>query len=113
MRVIDAYVMLCQSVEELEIIKEESRNIILYYKNQRDTILSLLGSLSNTLDSYSRGAKALLMKMKASVMDKLQQANDTDKLLYSSDVCDPDEDNFGEDSDTDSNSDSSSDSDYD
>ena len=53
------------------------------------------------------------MKMKASVVDKLQQANDTDKLLYSSDVCDPDEDNFREDSNTDSNSDSSSDSDYD
>ena len=51
--VIDAYVMYCQSVEELEIIKEELRNIILYYKNQRDTILSLLDSLTNTLDSYS------------------------------------------------------------
>ena len=44
-------------------------------------------------------------------MDKLQQAYDTDKRLYSSDVCDHDEDDFGEDNDTDSNS--SSDSDYD
>ena len=44
--VIDAYLMFCRSVEELEIIKEESRNVILYYESRRDTILSLLDSLS-------------------------------------------------------------------
>ena len=103
--VIDAYLMFCRSVEELEIIKEESRNVILYYESRRDTILSLLDSLSTALDSYSRGAKALLMKMKATVIDKLHLA---DKRLNSH-VCNSDEDDFSEDSDTDNNNDSCSD----
>ena len=48
------------------------------------------------------------MKMKATVIDKLHLAYDTDKRLNSH-VCNSDEDNFSEDSDTDSSNDSCSD----
>ncbi len=61
--IIDAYLALCRSNEELQMLKDEADNIVMYYEKHKKIILLELEHLSHNINSFSRGAKALLLDL--------------------------------------------------
>lgn len=62
-QVIDAYLGLSRSEEELEMLKNEAKNILYYYEEKTRCILAKLADLSKSVDPFSRGASAMLKQM--------------------------------------------------
>lgn len=107
-QVIDAYLGLCRSEEELQMLKNEAKNILYYYEERGKCIAMKLGELSANDDLFSRGASAMLKQMLARNNILLEQGhvlNDamTKKLVTTSPSdSDSDDSDF---SDTESDSD--------
>ena len=62
-QIIDAYLGLCRSKEELEMLKNEAKNIIYYYEERKKCIIAKLTDLSVNGDLYSRGSSAMLRQL--------------------------------------------------
>ncbi len=59
-QIIDAYLRLCRSNEELSMLKEDTSNMCIYYEERKKCITDQLRDQSNS-DSFSRGARAMLL----------------------------------------------------
>jgi hypothetical protein len=61
--IIDAYLALCRSNEEIEMLEQDARNCIAFYERKKEVITSELLYRSVNSDPYNRGAAALLMDL--------------------------------------------------
>ena len=59
---IDAYLSYCRSVKEIKMLKDEAENVITYYEQRKTAVVNELES-NAAIDSFTRGAKALLHLM--------------------------------------------------
>lgn len=57
--VIDAYLLLCQSKEALDTLREEASNIWVFYEKQMNVSSQQLKALSNKTDPFNRGTISL------------------------------------------------------
>ncbi len=107
---IQAYLTLCRSVEEIDMLKDDALNLVKYYEQARDIVYDKLGSLSSQADSFSRGSTSLLHHLLADINNHLKQGHllvqtmtkssegDNGQLLQDSDSFSEDEfDSFNED----------------
>ena len=62
-RAIDAYLTLCRSNEEIEMLEQDARNCVKFYECQKEVITSELQRYSVCMDPFSRGATALLINL--------------------------------------------------
>lgn len=60
--IIDTYFSLCRSNEEIAMLEEDARNIILYYEKKKQVITTELQCLTAS-DAFTRGATALLSNL--------------------------------------------------
>ena len=58
--IIDAYLMLCRSKEEISMLKEEAENCVAYYRNRKSIILEEINQRSLQTSLFDRGGVALL-----------------------------------------------------
>ena len=58
--IIDSYLMLCRSKEEISMLKEDADNCVSYYKNKKCVILEEISKRSLGTSLFDRGAVALL-----------------------------------------------------
>lgn len=79
--IIDAYLTLCRSKEEISMLTEEARNVTVYYEEQKKAVLKELDCLSGKVDSYSRGATSLLHQLLAKISKQLEQSYHTVKVM--------------------------------
>ena len=80
--VIDAYLALCRSEEELAMLSQEAKNIATYYKKNKVSIAGALKRLSLNLCSFSRGAKSLLYLLLQNTSILLEQGLEVVKLFH-------------------------------
>lgn len=73
--VMDAYLMLCRSNEDLSMLKEEAQNTVTYYEERKYSLLKAIEHLSSNIDTYSRGITAILHQMLAVSCVKLKQCH--------------------------------------
>ena len=73
--VIDAYIMMKRSSEEISLLDNEMKNTISHYSERERTILSHIELLHHSTDAYSRGAKALLYNLLLQVRKHLEECN--------------------------------------
>ena len=110
-QIIDSYLLLCRSCEEVTMIQEESRCVVNYYDKRKQTILKILEDLelsgAQSL-TYSRGAKAMLHQLLTSVTTQLELAHKTAKIVNSEVHRPTPDDDLQPWSDTDDSSDSDS-----
>lgn len=99
--IIDAYLTLCRSKEEIAMLTEKARNVTVYYEQQKKAVLKELDGLSDNVDSYSRGATAMLHQLRAKIDKLLEQSYHTVKVMNT------DYDDLAEEDDDDSDLDSS------
>ena len=71
--VIDAYLALCRSTEELEMLHEEARNLTTHYEEQNKAVVAKREEFSKSVDPLSRGAGALLYRLWKRNSNLLQQ----------------------------------------
>ena len=81
-QLIDAFVLLRRSTEEVCMIKEESRCVVTYYQERKQAILRVLEEFSGT-QSYGRGAKAMLHQLLSRVAEQLELAHKTAEIVNS------------------------------
>lgn len=80
--IIDAYLMLCRSKEDMCMLKEEAENIVLYYEHRKKCIVLTLQELqSTTADCFSRGATVLLYRLLHVANTLLEQASETVRII--------------------------------
>lgn len=58
--IIDSYLRLCRSREELSMLKEEVANLVACYEEKKKSIAERVDQLSNSNDPYEKGAVAML-----------------------------------------------------
>lgn len=58
--IIDAYLTLCRSNEEIALLQQDAENCVAFYEHKKQVITCELESLSVCADLFSRGATALL-----------------------------------------------------
>ena len=58
--IIDSYLMLCRSKEEISMLKEDADNCVAYYKNRNGVILEEVRKRSLKTSLFDKGAVALL-----------------------------------------------------
>ena len=109
---IQSYLLMCRSNEELNLLKDDAKNIVQYYEAKMKIMCEKLNSLSDKLNPYSRGCTALLqsalpkidslLKQGRSAMHSLNEQDssqlfqESDESCYSSsiDSSDNDSDDF-------------------
>ena len=85
---IDAYLSYCRSVEEIKMLKDEAENVITYYEQRKTAVVNELES-NAAIDSFTRGAKALLHLMLKKLNYHLEQSYEIVKVMeYQLDVPD-------------------------
>lgn len=84
--VIQAYLTLTRSMEEMELLKEDIKNVISYYEQVKATVLHEIECLAKKFDSLSRGTKALLHNFWADNEILLERGRITAQAISSS-VC--------------------------
>ncbi len=72
--VMEAYLMLCRSNEELHLLKEEINNVVSFYENKERTLLDAL-TMCATDTVYNRGIATMLHKLLGETSWLLQQAH--------------------------------------
>lgn len=99
-QIIDAYLGLCRSNEELSLLKQEATNLLHSYEGVKKFIVEKLLDLSkHTSDPYSRGTAAMLNLVLKRHEVMLKQANILHNALNSSAVL-PDFDDDDDDDDS-------------
>lgn len=92
--IMDSYLMLCRSKEDLCMLKEEAQNILTFYETRRNSLLKVLEEVKSAADNYySRGITSLLHAMLGNTKVLLHQAQkaiadmceENEDELYSSD----------------------------
>ena len=63
--IMDAYLALCRSKEDICMLKEEAENAVAYYEEKRKIIMKEIENISVKTDSFSRGAVAMLHSLLA------------------------------------------------
>ena len=58
--IMQAYLTLSRSIEEMELLKEDIKNVVSYYQKVKSVVLEEIENLSTKSDAVSRGDKALL-----------------------------------------------------
>ncbi len=108
--VIDAYLMLKRSTEEILLLHAEMKNITQYYSNLKATIEECVELFSQRDDDFGRGAVSLLQSMKVAVEGALNECTRSFSIVSPVNASmDSDTDSA---SDTDSNTDSDTDAEY-
>ncbi len=79
-QIIDAYLRLCRSNEELSMLKEDTSNMCIYYEERKKCITDELRDQSNS-DSFSRGARAMLHQLLGCIERHLQDSYEVKDLL--------------------------------
>ena len=85
-KIIDAYLRLCRSTEELVMLKVEAANIMKYYEDRRSRILAAIADHQSVESHpFNRGAATMLHQMLCSNKTLLIQANTLNNLLNKDD----------------------------
>ena len=58
--IIDSYLSLCQSKEEIYMLKQEAQNVVSYYRQRKEILLKELESRSSDSNLFNRGSAVLL-----------------------------------------------------
>ena len=61
---IEAYLLLCRSTEELELLKCDMHNAILYYHNRIEVLTTAIDNPQDVAHQFKRGARTLLLDLK-------------------------------------------------
>ena len=75
--IMDAYLALCRSKEDIRMLKEEAENVVAYYEEKRKIITKEMEYLSVNTDPFSRGAVAMLHLLLAKNAKLLEQSYQT------------------------------------
>lgn len=76
-QIMDAYLGLCRSREELSMLRKESENMVSYYQEREKSILLAMAD-----SEISRGARAMLHHLLDDNKRKLQHAGEAKKYLH-------------------------------
>lgn len=105
---IDSYIMVKRSSEDILMLDIEMKNTIQYYENRKKTLLQLIASLSLREDPFGKGAVALLRKLCIEVDKQISECSElfaiTDSgwpLIINQDESDSDLDSYSDESDDD------------
>ena len=71
---IQAYLMVCRSREEVSMLKEDSSNVVSYYKNKLEVVQHAITSMTNP-DPFSRGSISLLCSFEKKLAHLLDEAS--------------------------------------
>ena len=85
--IIQAYLSLSRSIEEMELLLSDAKNVVDYYSNLRSKTITEMERLE--LENNSRGAKALLHAHFQTVEELLQQSHMTSQIMTNSEPCSP------------------------
>ena len=80
-QIMDAYLSLCRSKEEVSLLKNECCNICRYYHQRQKSILSNYAYEVN--ESYNRGAQALLYRLLQETNNFIKQAEELQHIISS------------------------------
>ena len=58
--IIDSYLSLCRSKEEIYMLKQEAQNVVSYYRQRKEILLKELESRSSDSNLFNRGSAVLL-----------------------------------------------------
>ena len=108
-QILDAYLEVCRSIEEISMLKEEAKNLVVYYEERKKLLEVKIASLSDRIDSFSRGAVSLLNRLLSNNEMLLKQGYEVKDLLNNEKV----DGNMSSYVEYDCDSDDSLDSDYD
>ena len=72
--IIDAYLALCRSKEDIRMLTEEAENVVAYYEEKRKIIMKEMEHISVNTDLFSRGAVAMLHLLLAKNTKLLEQS---------------------------------------
>ena len=84
-----AYLSLSRSIEEMELLFSNAKNVVDYYSNLRSKTITEMERLELENKSGSRGAKALLHAHFQTVGELLQQSHMTVQIMTNSEPCSP------------------------
>ena len=87
--IIQAYLSLSRSIEEMELLLSDAKNVVDYYSNLRSKTITEMERLELENKSGSRGAKALLHAHFQTVEELLQQSHMTLLIMTNSEPCSP------------------------
>jgi len=73
-KLIDAYIMMKRSSEEISMLDTEMENTTQYYLDRKNTLQKLIDSFSQRGDAFGRGAVALLQDVYLKVDRKITSA---------------------------------------
>ena len=102
---IDAYIMVKRTTEEIEMLESEMRNTKQYYVDRKSTVQTTIESFSQKGDAFSRGAVAFLRNLETEANIRIRECTE---LFVPSD-----QGHANDESDSDSMSDYSDDDDSD
>ena len=80
--IIDSYLMLCRSREEMSLLKLEAQNVVTYYEDMEQALEEELGRRSADVTDYNRGAISLCHGHLKRVKVLLAQGKEVLNVMY-------------------------------
>ena len=71
--IIDSYLSLCRSKEEIYMLKQEAQNVVSYYRQRKEILLKELESRSSDSNLFNRGSAVLLHSKTDVLFEKSNQ----------------------------------------
>ncbi len=87
--IIQAYLTLKRSCEEITLLREDVKNVVAYYEDLKTIVSCEISQLDLQLDSQSRGKMALLHCLLVNIKQKLKQGRITEELMENSSPLSP------------------------
>lgn len=75
--IMDSYLLLCRSKEELSMLREDLQNVVCFYEDRKASLLKAIDNTNSTDSVYHRGASSLLHKLLQDTLSLLQQATNS------------------------------------
>ena len=73
---IDAYIMVKRTTEEIEMLESEMRNTKQYYVDRKSTLQTIIESFSQKGDAFSRGAVAFLRNLETEANIRIRECTE-------------------------------------
>ncbi len=82
---INAFLMLCRSNEEIDLLRKDAQNCVEYYKHKKTCITRTIELLMNSSDQYAKGSISLLYSYLNTVEKLLDQSRSVQDKIASGD----------------------------